>query len=69
MQPVGIDQCGYCSTKIGSIHKFIISVLCKSKIDIKCNNIKRKSYDKMEKDKEVSMHIKCNKENFPFFRW
>ena len=42
-------------------------MLCKSLIHITCNNIERKSYDKMDKDKQVSMCIKCNKENFPFF--
>ena len=32
-----------------------------------CNNIERKSYDKMLNDKQVSMCINCNTENLPFY--
>ena len=58
--------CGYCLRKIGLTHKFVNCALCRSKIHIKCNNIERIAYNKMDKDKEVSMCIKCNKANFPF---
>ena len=67
MYPAGTELCGYCLNKIGSTHKFITCALCKSKIHIKCNNIERKSYDKMLNDKQVSMCIKCNTENLPFY--
>ena len=58
------SKCGYCSRKIGTTHKFVNCAICKSKI--KCNNIEAISYNKMEQGKEISMCIKCNKENFPF---
>ena len=61
------SKCGYCSRKIGLNHKFVNCALCKSKIHIKCNNIEAIVFSKMDKDKEVSMCNKCNKENFPFF--
>ena len=60
------SKCGYCTRKIGSTHKFVNCALCRSKIHIKCNNIERIAYNKMDKDKEVSMCIKCSNENFPF---
>ena len=63
MYPAGTELCGYCLNKIGTTHKFITCALCKSKIHIKCNNIERKSYDKMLNGKQVSMCIKCNTEN------
>ena len=67
MYPAGTDNCGYCLNKIGSTHKFITCALCKLKIHIKCNNIERNSYDKMLNDKQVSMCVKCNTENLPFY--
>ena len=61
------SKCGYCSRKIGSTHKFVNCAICKSKIHIKCNNNEAIACNKMEQGKEISMCIKCNKENFPFF--
>ena len=62
-----VRQCGYCSKKIELSHKFVNCALRKSKIHIKCNNIERRSYNRMDSTKLVSICIKCNKENLPFY--
>ena len=61
------NKCGFCTKTIAINQKFVNCMLCKNLIHITCNNIERKSYDKLDKDKQVSMCIKCNKENLPFF--
>ena len=58
--------CGFCLRNINKRHKFINCSLCRSKIHIKCNNIELATYNKMKRDKEVSMCRKCNNDNFPF---
>ena len=55
------NKCGYCSRTIGITHKYVNCALCKSKIHIKCNNIERTAYNKMDNEKEISMCIKCKK--------
>ena len=61
------NSCGFCFKKNQSYHNFVNCALCKSKIHIKCNNIERGIYNKMDSDKEISICINCNKENFPFY--
>ena len=58
--------CGFCSKNINKRHKFVTCTLCKSNIHIKCNNIELTTFNKLNKDKEVSMCRKCNNDNFPF---
>ena len=61
------ETCAICTKKFQKRHKFVNCALCKSKIHIKCNNIEYTTFNKMGIDKEVTMCIKCNRENFPFF--
>ena len=64
--PQPVSLCGFCSKKIHKQHKFVSCSICKSKVHIKCNNIEWTTYNKMDKDKEISMCNTCNRENFPF---
>ena len=58
----------YLFPKHWSITKIVRCILCHLKIHINCNKTDKKTYDKLKKDKEVSMIcIQCNKEIFPFF--
>ena len=57
--------CGVCLKKIQKRHKFVNCGVCKSKIHIKCNNIEYTTFNKMKKEKEVSMCVKCD-EHLPF---
>ena len=72
-EPLGEEYpCGICALNIGQSQTFVRCIISKLKIHIKCNKTDKKTYDKLKKDKEVSMIcIKCNKvvikKSFPFF--
>ena len=60
--------CGICSKNIVPSQKVVRCTLCNFKIHIKCNETDKKTYDILQKDKDVStICLKCNKEIFPFF--
>ena len=59
--------CNVCSKKIQHRHKFVNCSLCRGKIHNKCTNIEYNTFQKMDKRKKISMCLKCNQENFPFY--
>ena len=60
------DTCGICSKKVANNHFAVCCDICNHWVNIKCNNITKFYYQKLEKDKAPWYCKKCISQVIPF---
>ena len=58
--------CGVCKKNIAKNHRAITCIICKYKVHFKCNKLDASTYDKILRENQQTICIKCKESIFPF---